>query len=126
MLLQAARKPAPEASKYLWPGYACRSRLKFPKIAINVFRIYWIDENNRAHAEEAAEIAQALQITKDKRDAGYRFVTMASESSQNVGKQGVDTIVDGKTPDGHDYDWSKAGRAGRPRRNDKVITNKDH
>jgi hypothetical protein len=69
---------------------------------------------------------QALQITKDKRDAGYSFVTMASENTQHVGKQGVDAVVDGKTPDGQAYDWSKAGRAGTPRRNDRVITKKDH
>ena len=91
-----------------------------------MFKIYWTDKNNQAHGEEAAEIVQALQITKGKRDAGYSFVTMVSENTQHVGKQGVDTIIDGKTPDGHDYDWSKAGRAGTPRRNDRIITKKDH
>jgi hypothetical protein len=91
-----------------------------------MFKIYWTDENNQAHGQEAAELVQALQITKDKRDAGYSFVTMASENTQHVGKPGVDAVVDGKTPDGQDYDWSKAGRAGTPRRNDRVITKKDH
>lgn len=91
-----------------------------------MFKIYWTDHNNQVHGEEASEIVQALQITKEKRDAGYTFVTMANENPQHVGKQGVDTIVDGKTPDGEDYDWSKAGRAGKPRRNDRIITNKDH
>lgn len=91
-----------------------------------MFKIYWTDGNNQVHGEETADLVQALQITKDKRDAGYSFVTMVSENTQHVGKPGVDTIVDGKTPDGQDYDWSKAGRAGKPRRNDKVITNKDH
>lgn len=90
-----------------------------------MFKIYWTDENNQAHGQEATEIVQALQITKDKRDAGFSFVTMVSENTQQVGKPGVDTIVDGKTPDGQDYDWSKAGRAGRPRKNDRIVTNKD-
>lgn len=90
-----------------------------------MFKIYWTDENNQVHGQEATEIVPALQIAKDKRDAGYSFVTMVSENTQHVGKQGVDTIVDGKTPDGHDYDWSKAGRAGRPRKNDRIVTNKD-
>ncbi len=36
-----------------------------------MFKIYWTDENNQAHGQETAELAQALQITKDKRDAGY-------------------------------------------------------
>ena len=91
-----------------------------------MFKVYWTDENNQSHGQEAAEIVQALQITKDKRDAGYGFVTMASENTQQVGKPGVDTVADGKTPDGQDYDWSKAGRAGRPRKNDRIITRKDH
>ena len=91
-----------------------------------MFKIYWTDNAQQVHGQETAEIVQALQITKTKRDAGYTFVTMASENPQNVGKQGVDTVADGKTPDGQDYEWSKAGRAGRPRRNDRIITNKDH
>ena len=90
-----------------------------------MFKICWTDENNHAQGEEATEIVQALQISKDKRDAGYSFVTMVSENKQHVGKPGVDTVVDGKTPDGENYDWSKAGRAGRPRKNDRIITNKD-
>lgn len=91
-----------------------------------MFKIYWTDENNQAHGQETAELAQALQITKDKRDAGYSFVTLVSENLQHVGKQGVDSVVGGKTPDGQAYDWSKAGRAGMPRRNDRVITKKDN
>lgn len=90
-----------------------------------MFKIYWTDENQQVHGQEAEAIVEALQITKEKRDAGYTFVTMASENPQHAGKQGVDTVADGKTPDGQDYDWSKAGRAGRPRKNDRVITNKD-
>lgn len=90
-----------------------------------MFKIYWTDEDQQVHGEETAELGQALQITKAKRDAGHRFVTMASENPQHAGKPGVDTVADGKTPDGQDYDWSKAGRAGRPRKNDRIITNKD-
>nr|WP_315847582.1 hypothetical protein [uncultured Rhodoferax sp.] len=90
-----------------------------------MFKIYWTDETGHAHGLEAEAIVQALQITKQKRDAGYAFVTMVSENPQNAGKPGVDTVADGKTPDGQDYDWSKAGRAGRPRKTDRIITNKD-
>ena len=90
-----------------------------------MFKIYWTDENGQAQGQEASEIVPALQITKDKRDAGYTFVTMVSENPNHAGKAGVDTVVDGKTPDGQDYDWSKAGRAGRPRKNDRLVTNKD-
>ncbi len=90
-----------------------------------MFKIYGTDANNQIHAQETDNLVTALRITKEMRDAGYRFVTMASENPQHVGKAGVDTIADGKTPDGQDYDWSKAGRAGKPRAGDRVITNKD-
>lgn len=90
-----------------------------------MFKIYWTDHAQQAQGCETDDLSQALQITKEKRDAGFSFVTMASENPQNVGKPGVDAVVDGKTPDGHDYDWSKAGRAGKPRKGDQVITKKD-
>ena len=90
-----------------------------------MFKIYGTDASNQIHAQETADLVAALRISKDMRDGGYTFVTMVSENSQHVGKSGVDTIADGKTPDGHDYDWSKAGRAGKPRANDRVITKKD-
>ena len=90
-----------------------------------MFKIYWTDANQQVHGQETAEIVQALQIATDRRDAGNTFVTLVSENPQQVGKPGVDTIADGKTPDGQDYDWSKAGRAGRPRKSDRVVTNRD-
>ena len=34
-----------------------------------------------------------------------------------VGPVGVSAVEDGKTPDGVDYQWSKAGRAGPSRKN---------
>jgi hypothetical protein len=91
-----------------------------------MFKIYWTDHDALSHGQETTDLVQALQITKEKREAGYTFVTMASENTQHVGKPGVNAVVDGKTPDGQDYDWSKAGRAGKPRRGDRVITHKDH
>jgi hypothetical protein len=41
------------------------------------------------------------------------FVTIRSESFELVGKFGVDSVVDGKTPDGVVYDWNKSSRIGR-------------
>lgn len=43
-------------------------------------------------------------------------ITMVSEMPDSVGKPGVDSVSDGKTPDGLPYEWSKAGRAGNMRR----------
>lgn len=41
-----------------------------------------------------------------KRD-NVQFVTMACQNSNSVGKPGVDTVADGKTPDGVPYTWVK-------------------
>lgn len=90
-----------------------------------MFKIYWTNDNAEACSHDEAQLTQALAIVKAKRDAGYSFVTMVAEDPQHVGKPGVDSVVDGKTPDGEDYEWSKSGRAGKPRRNDKVVVVKD-
>jgi len=44
------------------------------------------------------------------------FVTMVAEDPNQVGKSGVDSIVDGKCPDGVAYDWNKSSRIGATRR----------
>jgi hypothetical protein len=90
-----------------------------------MFKIYWTDANAQACSQDEAMLTQALDIVKARRDAGHSFVTMVAEDPSHVGKPGVDAVVDGKTPDGQDYDWSKAGRAGKPRKHDKVVAVKD-
>lgn len=111
----------PAASRHL-PPHGSNNNIRKET---QVFKIYGTDDNNQIRAQETADLVAALRISKEMRDAGYSFVTMASENPEHVGKHGVDTIADGKTPDGHDYDWSKAGRAGKPRASDRVITKKD-
>ena len=86
-----------------------------------MFKIYRTGTHNEACSYNEELLTKALELVKEKRDAGYSFVTMVAEDPRQVGKPGVDAVVDGKTPDGHDYDWSKAGRAGKPRKNDKII-----
>lgn len=41
------------------------------------------------------------------------FVTITDGTTEIVGHFGVDSVVNGKTPDGLDYDWNKASRIGR-------------
>jgi hypothetical protein len=91
-----------------------------------MFKIYWTDDQGLPHAQDETLLTQALAVVKARRDAGFSFVTMVAEDPQHVGKPGVDAVVDGKTPDGADYEWSKAGRAGKPRRHDQVVTKKDN
>ena len=41
------------------------------------------------------------------------FVTISGGEFEIVGRFGVDSVVDGKTPDGVAYTWNKASRIGR-------------
>jgi len=41
------------------------------------------------------------------------FVSIKGPDFEAVGKFGVDTVKDGKCPDGVAYDWNKASRIGR-------------
>jgi len=41
------------------------------------------------------------------------FVTITGPDFEIVGMFGVDTVKDGLCPDGIAYDWNKAGRIGR-------------
>jgi len=41
------------------------------------------------------------------------FVTIRGGEFEIVGKFGVDSVEDGKCPDGVAYDWNKASRIGR-------------
>ncbi len=86
-----------------------------------MFKIYWTDADSKACSQDEELLTKALDIVKARRDAGYSFVTMVAEDPSHVGKPGVDAVVDGKTPDGQDYEWSKAGRAGKSRKHDKVV-----
>ena len=44
------------------------------------------------------------------------FVTITGPDFEIVGRFGVDSVVDGKCPDGVAYDWNKASRIGRVKR----------
>lgn len=83
--------------------------------------VFWIARGERTdEAEfrqfEDTELGAALSWCEVKRKDGARHVTLSSELSNMVGHAGVDTVADGKTPDGQTYDWSKADRAGKVRR----------
>jgi hypothetical protein len=89
-----------------------------------MFKIYWTGADSKACSQDEESLTKALEIVKAKRDARYSFVTMVAEDPRHIGKPGVDAVVDGKTPDGQEYEWSKAGRAGKSRKNDKVVAPK--
>jgi predicted NUDIX family phosphoesterase len=54
----------------------------------------------------ALELCEELRRRKRNGEA-ISFIGMVSEDANQVGEMGVDSIVEGKTPDGHVYDWKK-------------------
>jgi hypothetical protein len=57
-------------------------------------------------------LAEAMNIAKHMNE----FVIIKGADFEVCGIFGVDSIKDGKCPDGVTYDWNKASRIGRTRR----------
>ena len=62
--------------------------------------------------EEFANLALAMAHAKMLNE----FVTITGPDFEVVGKFGVDAVEDGKCPDGVKYDWNKASRIGRTKK----------
>ena len=54
-------------------------------------------------------LEEAMKFAK----ATNEFVSIVGPDFEVVGKFGVDTVANGKTPDGVAYTWNKASRIGR-------------
>ena len=54
-------------------------------------------------------LAEAMNVAKSMDE----FVRIVGNDFEIVGRFGVDSVVDGKCPDGVTYDWNKASRIGR-------------
>lgn len=64
------------------------------------------------------ELTKVLASAEAHRKLGHSHVCISAELNEHVGGFGVDTIADGKTPDGATYDWTKTDRAGKTRKSD--------
>jgi hypothetical protein len=58
---------------------------------------------------EFADLAGAMDYAKSLNE----FVSIVGDGFEVCGMFGVDSVKDGKTPDGVKYDWNKASRIGR-------------
>ena len=58
---------------------------------------------------EFADLNSAMEYAK----SIDQFVKIAGSDFEVVGRFGVDSVKDGKCPDGVAYDWNKASRIGR-------------
>lgn len=74
-----------------------------------MYKIYFTNENGEARSYNEEYLAIALKVAEILRQdkKRYSFVTMVSENPNCVGKQGVDSVIDGKLPDGNNYEWMK-------------------
>jgi len=58
---------------------------------------------------EFTDLASAMDYAKSLNE----FVSIVGDGFEVCGMFGVDSVVDGKCPDGVAYDWNKASRIGR-------------
>ena len=88
------------------------------------FTVYWMYKNLVPNALQFSDMSKALAWMADLRKRAdtdqFSAITMCSEMSNHVGKVGVDSVADGKTPDGHVYDWNKDSRIGAMKRSERT------
>ena len=61
---------------------------------------------------DVASLDEAMHTAKVMNE----FVTITGPDFEIVGMFGVDSVIDGKTPDGVKYDWNKSSRIGATKR----------
>lgn len=61
---------------------------------------------------EVLSLDEAMKYAKTLNE----FVTIAGPDFEVCGMFGVDSVTNGKCPDGVAYDWNKASRIGAPKR----------
>lgn len=70
----------------------------------------WLVKDEEGHVRgKSLDLTIAMEMAK----LIDEFVTITDGTTEIVGRFGVDSVVDGKTPDGVAYDWNKASRIGR-------------
>jgi len=73
-----------------------------------MYRVYYTNEHGEARAYNEDTLEAALATAEGlRRNVRNRFVTMASEDPNSIGKPGVDSVEDGVLPNGELYTWKK-------------------
>jgi hypothetical protein len=67
--------------------------------------------------DECPTLDSAMKVAKT---IGQFVMIRGSDGMEIVGMFGVDTVADGKTPDGHTYDWNKNSRMKRPKKGEWI------
>jgi len=72
-----------------------------------MYKVYWTAEDGQARSEDYVRMTEALTRANHMRTVGMAYVAMVSENPNQVGKMGVNSVEDGKLPNGEDYTWKK-------------------
>jgi len=75
-----------------------------------MYKVYWSDDDYAGNPFSAnyEKLSEALEFTECLRRLGHiRFITMSCENPNQVGKMGVDSVKDGKLPNGEPYTYMK-------------------
>lgn len=83
-----------------------RVRFPAPPQQNIMYKVYYTNKNGEPHSYDIESLSEALDLASYLRK-NNRFVTMCSENPDSVGMLGVDAVIDGKLPDGTDYEWKK-------------------
>ena len=70
-----------------------------------MYKVYWTAGDGAARSEEYLEMVEALTRANHMRTIGRAYVARVGENPNQVGRMGVDAVVDGKLPSGEDYTW---------------------
>jgi hypothetical protein len=97
-----AERPNATVCKTVKPSV--RIRLATPNNIVMMIEVIY---NNKS--QEFEDLNQAMSWAK----VLGEFVTIKINGMELVGRFGVDSIKDGVCPDGVKYDWNKANRIGR-------------
>lgn len=82
--------------------------------------VFWIHNDIHPQFKKFTDLRITLEFLESIRkiavESQFTFITMSSENTDRVGKDGVDEVHNGKTPDGVAYAWDKSSRIGATRR----------
>jgi len=77
-----------------------------------MYKIYFTNEYGEASFYNEDTLESALAIVSSLRNQSrYSFVAMVGENPDQVGKMGVDSVQDGKLPNGEAYTWKMRGNS---------------
>ncbi|MET0335467.1 MAG: hypothetical protein ABW190_14440 [Rhizobacter sp.] len=78
--------------------------------------VFWLEPGGEParHEFPSHDLLPALKFSEERRREGKRHVCLSTELAESVGQGGVNSVEDGRLPDGHVYDYNKSHRGAGP------------